>query len=590
MENEVESNKHSKFIVKYHKFSIEKYKAIKDSVVSVLNEPIPLIGVNESGKSSALEAIARFDYRNDAIAEQKKWRFINRYIPSESVFSIVAEIFIELPDDIEKIIEHYSDQEKEELKGLLVPVIKDKQFFCKRILRKSESGLSFLYSIGDKESVLIEKFGHDLVGQLPRIFYFDNFLEDQFPDKIDFPVEYFSNQDFILNEYPSIIEGMFVEAGYSLKSFLDEIDDNTKNTQIAEVNRVTTNKLISEWTAMQIGKTELDVDSMNNLQINLQQDRVDAHSVNINILEKFIDESGISRTTSMLLSERSLGFRWFFNFSAKKAYGARGERKFIYLFDEPGSYLHNSAQTILLKAIRDLAKDHPVIFSTHSEFLLDPEIININNVRILEKNDRQITLIPLSEISEKKTMGALSTLYNALRMKISVNSTLNQKVIVTEGITDFYFWKMLTRDLVILPGFGAGQNEYLISIAIGTSKKYVAFFDGDVAGEQAIQKYIRFFHEQEKEHWKKYIDKDSNEIELEQILSGQDRQRLIDATGMKDLKKAITSMYFCSDSDREKYWGHIDDETKNNLKANIKNLKTLLNLTSIAHFNYQLGK
>lgn len=563
-------------MIKYNRFNIEKYKAIKDSSVSVLNEPVPLIGVNESGKSSVLEAMARFDYRNDTIADQKKWKFFNRYMPNEKTFSVAVEIAVDLATDIETIIAAYPEPEKEEIMVAVGTITENQKFICKRILEKTDAGVSVKYLIGEKESPVIEKFSRELVAKLPRIFYFDNFLEDQFPDKVEFQPEYFSNPNAVLTEYQSIIEGAFAEAGVVLKNFLEETDDSTKQTQIAEVNRVTTARLMAEWTQMHIGQAELDIGSMSDLQINLQQDRVNTHAVSINILEKFVDGEGVSRITSMLLSERSLGFRWFFNFSAKKSYGARGEEKFIYLFDEPGSYLHNGAQSILLKAMADLAKSHPVIFSTHSEFLLDPEIINVNNVRIVEKNDRQIKLVPLSEVPEKRTMGALSTLYNALRMKVPISSTINQKVVVTEGITDLYFWRMLFDDLIILPGFGAGQNEYLISIAIGTSKKYIAWFDGDVAGEQAIQKYARFFGEEEKKHWKKYINSNSTEIKLEQILSQADQTRLAELFNAKDLKKAITSLYFSENKDA--YLGGIDDETKNNIKINVKTLDATLRL------------
>ena len=561
---------------RYNRLNIEKYKAIKDSSVSILNEPIPLIGVNESGKSSALEAVARFDYRNDTIAEQKKWKFFNRYMPNEKTFSVTSEIIFDSVADIEQLIEAYPDPDKEEIMGVIGSTNEGSRFILKRVFEKTDKGILVKYLLSDKDSVAIEKFSRDLISQLPRIFYFDNFLEDQFPDKVEFQSQYFSAANFVLTEYQSIVEGMFDEAGIVLKNFLEETDDNTKQTQIAEVNRVTTNTLMAEWTKMHIGnaETEFDIGSMTDLQINLQQDRVDTHAVSINILEKFVDEGNISRTTSMLLSERSLGFRWFFNFSAKKSYGARGEKKFIYLFDEPGSYLHNGAQGILLKAIKDLAISHPVVFSTHSEFLLDPEIINVNNIRIVEKNDRQIQLIPFAEIKEKKTMGALSTLYNALRMKVPISSTIDQKIIVTEGITDLYFWKMLLPDLVILPGFGAGQNEYLISIAIGTSKKYMAWFDGDVAGEQAIQKYTRFFGVEASKYWKKYINKSGSEIKLEQILSITDQNRLNTLFNSKDLKRAITSLFFSTD--RENYWSKIDDETKENIKVNIKIIDSML--------------
>jgi hypothetical protein len=184
-------------------------------------------------------------------------------------------------------------------------------------------------------------------------------------------------------------------------------------------------------------------------------------------------------------------------------------------------------------------------------------------------------------------MGAMSTLYNAIRMKIPVSSTLNQKIIVTEGITDFYFWKMLTKDLVILPGFGAGQNEYLISIAIGTSKKYLAFFDGDVTGEQAIQKYTRFFNTEEAKNWKKYMTTANQEVELEKLLSANDQARLTALVGMKDLKKGITALFFSPQAGR--YWRKIDPETLGNLKKNIVTLKSQLDLVE-ENFYYDLGK
>jgi|GEM_PF-6164877 len=137
---------------------------------------------------------------------------------------------------------------------------------------------------------------------------------------------------------------------------------------------------------------------------------------------------------------------------------------------------------------------------------------------------------------------------------------------------------MLTKDLVILPGFGAGQNEYLISIAIGTSKRHLAMFDGDVAGEQAIQKYTRFFGVEEGKNWKKYLNSSGVEIQLEQIFSTADLQRLLSLTKMKDPKKALTALFFSSNKDS--YWSGIDTETKDNIRENFKTMKDGLDLNS----------
>ncbi len=563
----------------YKRFTIEKYKAVKNSSISVLTDPVPIIGVNESGKSSVLEAIAHFDYRNDPVADRRGWKPLNRYLPSENEFIVEAEIAFEAKE-LPPILDTFTEEEKVQINTLLSPY----SISIKRIFRKDGNPTARAYRLSDQENDLVERFCKAIILKLPRIFYFDNFLENQFPNLVNFPDSYFNDPNAQLDEHQIVAEGMFSDAGQNLKTFLNESDENTKNTIISEVNNQITKKLIKEWKEMHFKAEDLEVRSVTDLKISLQQNRQNSHALDINITESFKDTNGTKREISMLLGERSLGFRWFFNFSAKKCFGARGEEKFIYLFDEPGSYLHNGAQDILLKAIRDLATNHAVIYSTHSEFLLDPEIININNVRVVEKNDREIRLIPLAQTNDKKHMGALSTLYNALRMKIPISSTLNQKVIVTEGITDFYFWKMLTNNLAILPGFGAGQNEYLLSIAIGTSKKYIAIFDGDGAGEQGILKYRKFFGDVESANWKKYIDRNGNVVRLESLLSPTDKTRLETLTGTQEVKKAITSLFFSNKIDN--YWREIDQETKSNIKKCFELIKNSLGLKSKSFFKF----
>jgi predicted ATP-dependent endonuclease of OLD family len=76
------------------------------------------------------------------------------------------------------------------------------------------------------------------------------------------------------------------------------------------------------------------------------------------------------------IKERSLGFRWFFCFllfthlrdflSEKKGY--------LFLFDEPASNLHSSAQKHLLKCFDSIAENgHQVINSTHCQHLIAPK-------------------------------------------------------------------------------------------------------------------------------------------------------------------------------------------------------------------------
>ena len=52
--------------MKYISFSIEHYRAIKEKItINLAPRIIPLVGVNECGKTTILQAIFCFDYFND---------------------------------------------------------------------------------------------------------------------------------------------------------------------------------------------------------------------------------------------------------------------------------------------------------------------------------------------------------------------------------------------------------------------------------------------------------------------------------------------------------------------------------------------
>ena len=53
--------------MKYKKFIIENYRAIENAVTIDIERDkiVPLIGANESGKTTILQAVYAFDYAND---------------------------------------------------------------------------------------------------------------------------------------------------------------------------------------------------------------------------------------------------------------------------------------------------------------------------------------------------------------------------------------------------------------------------------------------------------------------------------------------------------------------------------------------
>jgi len=85
---------------------------------------------------------------------------------------------------------------------------------------------------------------------------------------------------------------------------------------------------------------------------------------------------------SVPFDERSAGFVWFFSFlvyfsQIKKSHGQR----LIILLDEPGLTLHARAQGDLLRYIDEqLAPHHQVVYTTHSPFMVPTNLMNARTV------------------------------------------------------------------------------------------------------------------------------------------------------------------------------------------------------------------
>jgi predicted ATP-dependent endonuclease of OLD family len=60
-------------------FRIQNYRAIKDTSISLNYRLNPIIGVNESGKTTILQAILCFDKQRDRYNVGKHLKFQNKY-------------------------------------------------------------------------------------------------------------------------------------------------------------------------------------------------------------------------------------------------------------------------------------------------------------------------------------------------------------------------------------------------------------------------------------------------------------------------------------------------------------------------------
>jgi predicted ATPase len=178
------------------------------------------------------------------------------------------------------------------------------------------------------------------------------------------------------------------------------------------------------------------------------------------------------------LEERSRGFQWFFSFDMLFMYETRGRfRNAIILLDEPGLHLHAAAQRDLLERMKAYAKDNQLIYSTHLPFMIDFK--RLENIYVAEEIAKEGTKVHKNWATADKD--ARFTLQAALGLSWSQSLFVGQYNLVVEGVDDFWF---LTTFSTIFEE--AGQNgidpDLVITPAGGASK--VAYVGTILAGQE----------------------------------------------------------------------------------------------------------
>lgn len=250
----------------------------------------------------------------------------------------------------------------------------------------------------------------------------------------------------------------------------------------------------------------------------------------------------------------------------------------IFLLDEPGSYLHSSAQSELLEELKSVSKKNTIVYCTHSQYLLNPKIIRLGSIKIAEKESSVISLTDYGSYKGKDDKGALSAVYQALRLNFMQEFV--GKIVITEGATDLYFLEMLkehTRllptDFKIIPGSGAGNLSNLISIGLSFADNFVVLFDND-GGAKAINKYKEEFGDDVQRYF--YLYSSDKDFALEDFLSKKERQKLMDITNTRDLKKAMALLYYdLKKRDQKEFFENLEAETIDRLELTLKRINEL---------------
>jgi predicted ATP-dependent endonuclease of OLD family len=199
-------------------------------------------------------------------------------------------------------------------------------------------------------------------------------------------------------------------------------------------------------------------------------------------------------THQFKVEQRSQGLKWFLAFYLRlHAEDAVGQ--WVILIDEPGLYLHASAQADVLDVLEaSIAPTAQVIFSTHSPYLIDPD--RFDRLRLVV-NDREA---PGTVIQGKVHAGAdpetMTPIVTAIGLSVAHEfSVAGRKNVILEGITDYFYLQALRRyvpdelhkGLTFIPCVGAQKVPQVSSLMIGWGLDFVAVLDRDAEGKKAAK-------------------------------------------------------------------------------------------------------
>ncbi len=183
------------------------------------------------------------------------------------------------------------------------------------------------------------------------------------------------------------------------------------------------------------------------------------------------------------LGTRSRGFIWFFSFLAWFSQQRKAGQPLILLLDEPGLFLHASAQGDLLRYIEEeLKPHHQVIFTTHSPFMIDPK--HFERVRIVRDktmelrkedeplpSDQEGTKV-LSDVLEADE-GSIFPLQGALAFDITRTFFVGPNSLIVEGVSDMFYIDTMTG--VLAKAGREGLSDKWTLSPVGGSEKVSSF-------------------------------------------------------------------------------------------------------------------
>lgn len=243
---------------------------------------------------------------------------------------------------------------------------------------------------------------------------------------------------------------------------LEDFDNGTSyeelKSQIEAVSISLTDQILEFW------KQNEDLE----VEIDIRADPSDASPFNNGPNIYLRIKNRRHRGVSTPFDQRSRGFIWFFSFlvwfdSVQHQIDPSGRdsgKSLILLLDEPALALHALAQTDFLKYIDHLSKDHQVIYTTHSPFMVHSD--RLHQVRVVEDKIKLGTVI--SDNLSGSDPRTIFPLQAALGWNLAQNLFVTKYNLLVEGISELSILQVMSKIVESKGSAGLLNNATIVPV------------------------------------------------------------------------------------------------------------------------------
>lgn len=320
--------------------------------------------------------------------------------------------------------------------------------------------LSEKYALGDNwaDRLKYRIWSQHLRPKLPRFLYLDEYR--LLPGKANLPDIHKRKQSKQLREEDKAVLRLLELAKVDLEDLMSPGGYERHRARLEGTSSNLTKRIFRYWKSNSNLRVVIDVND----------DSADSPPFNSG-KNLYLRIHNMRHDVSVPFDQRSKGFIWFFSFLVWFGSAKLNDdgRPIILLLDEPGLNLHALAQADILRYIDDLSKEHQVIYTTHSPFMVEGN--RLYRVRTVEDRESEGTVVSDSVSgSDAKTLFPLQA---ALGYSIAQNLFLGKQNLLVEGVADLAYLQTMSA-LLEDAGYESLRNGITIT-PVGGLKKVSAF-------------------------------------------------------------------------------------------------------------------